>query len=242
MVTALALVVLANSGLVFCEEKLELGTLDWEPYIGEKMTNQGWVAEVVREAFKRSGITVDMAFKPWARVVAEAKKGVLSGYFPEYFAEELKQDFVLSDPFPGGPLGFFKRKGEAITYKTLKDLSSYKIGVVRGYVNTAEFDAAAYLQKDEAKDDLTNLKKLLAKRIELVVIDKYVGMHILKQDLADQADQLEFMDPPLEVKDLYVCISKQIPNYQAKIDAFNEGLKKIKADGTIAAIMKKHGF
>lgn len=230
----------ATQGL--CDEKIVLGSLDWEPYIGQKLQGQGWVAEVVRAAFKRSGVDIDIAFKPWARVVYEAKNGTSDGYFPEYYSDELKKNFVLSDPFPGGPLGFFKRKGDPITFTDLKSLTPYKIGVVRGYVNTADFDSATFLKKDEAKDDLTNIKKLLAKRIDLMVADQYVGLYLLEQNMPDKMGQIEFISPPLEEKDLYVCISKKTNDYQTKIEKFNAGLKQIQADGTFNAIMKKHGF
>ncbi len=227
---------------VFGEQSITLGTLDWEPYIGQKMENQGWVAEVVREAFKRSGYTANFQFKPWARVTYEAQKGESDGYFPEYFSEDLKKDFILSAPFAGGPLGFFKRKGEVISYTKLEDLKPYKIGVVRGYVNTADFDAAAFLNKEEAKDDITNIRKLLAKRLDLIVADKYVGIHLLQQEMPDKIGSMEFVDPVLEEKDLYLCISKKNPNHAKIIQAFNDGLAQIKADGSLANIMKRHGF
>lgn len=61
---------------------------------------------------------------------------------PEYYSEDLKKDFILSAPFPEA-LGLFK-KDKNIQFKKIDDLKPYSIGVVRGYVNTAEFDAAAY--------------------------------------------------------------------------------------------------
>lgn len=219
-----------------------LATLDWEPYIGEKMPNQGYVASLVREAYKASGYTVEMKFMPWARVVAMTKEGRFDGYLPEYYAESLKTDFLVSEPFPGGPLGFFKRKADAINFKTLEDLKPYKVGVVRDYVNTEEFDKAAFLQKDLANNDITNLRKLLGKRIDLVVADKFVGTYLLKQDMPDKAGEVEFMTPVLEEKSLYLCISKKIPDAEAKIKAFNDGLKVIKENGTLATIMKANGF
>lgn len=222
--------------------KVVLGTLNWEPYIGETLPSQGWVAEVAKEAFNRSGYTLEIRFRPWARLLMEAEKGKYDGYFPEYFAEKLKQHFLLCDPFKGGPLGFFKLKGKQITFNTLQDLKPFRIGIVRGYVNTAEFDAATFLQKDESVDDLENLKKLLAGRIDLMVVDKYTGMSILKKNMPEKLDQVEFLSPPLEAKELYVCISKKTADSTAKLEAFNKGLQSMLADGTFESIMKQHGF
>lgn len=231
-----------TSSMVYGAETIKLATLEWEPYIGEKLKNQGYVAEVVIQAFKKAGYEVQIDYMPWARVITLAKKGTYDGYFPEYYSDSLKENFHVSDAMPGGPLGLFKRKGEAISYSTIKDLSPYKIGVVRGYINTAEFDAADYLKKDEANDDLTNFRKLLKKRIDLVVADKFVGLYVVKLNLPDNLNDIEFIEPPLESKDLFVCISKNSPEAFMRIKAFNTGLKAITDDGTVKQILKNHGF
>ena len=50
------------------------------------------------------------------------------------------------------------------------------------------------------------------------------------------------MAPVLEEKSLYLCISKKAPDAEAKIKAFNDGLKIIKDNGTIDALLKANGF
>ncbi len=227
---------------VLAAETVKLATLDWEPYIGQNLEGQGFVAAIIREAFKRSGYEVSFEFMPWARVVKMASEGQYDGYAPEYYSEEVKAHSVFSDAFPGGPLGFFAKKDKNITYSKLEDLAPLTIGVVRGYVNTAEFDAAAYLKKEEAADDLTNLKKLSKDRLDLVVIDKYVGAYLIQTEMPDQKDALCFVYPPLEEKELFVAFSKKAPGHEAKLKAFNEGLQQIKDDGTLQAIMTKYGF
>lgn len=223
-------------------EKIVLTTLDWEPYIGSSLKNNGYVAIVVREAFKRSGIETEFQFNQWSRSVGLAKSGKVDGYFPEYYSEEVKSYAMFSEPFPGGPLGFFKLKKNNISYQRLEDLKGYKIGTVIGYVNTKEFDDAGFLVKDPSKDDLTNFKKLAAGRIDLVVADKFVGMELIKTQMPDEINNIEFMSKPLEEKDLYVCISNQSKNAAGYLKAFNDGLKMMKADGTIDKILKDQGF
>ena len=227
----------ANAG-----EKIVLTTLDWEPYIGQSMKQNGYVAVLVKEAFRRGGYNAEFKFYSWTRTVGLAKAGKVDGYFPEYYNEAAKSYSKFSIPFPGGPIGFFKLKKNKIRYKTLKDLKPYKIGVVRGYVNTKEFDSASYLKKEPVKDELTNFKKLVAGRIDLLVADKFVGLELIKKHMPEKAAQIEFISKTLEEKDLYVCISKKGRDSDKIVKAFNSGLKKMKADGTVTKILKQFGF
>lgn len=220
------------------EKTVTLASLDWEPYIGKKLPNQGYVAQIVTEAYKTQGYSVKIEYLPWARAVSSAKEGTYDGLFPEYYNEERLADFVFSKEFKGGPLGFMKKKGSEIKFATLQDLKTYKIGVVRDYVNTAEFDAASYLKKEAADSDLANLKKLNAGRLDLVVIDKYVGAYLAKQEMPDAAANLEFMTPVLEEKSLYIAFSKKAAGSDAKREAFNKGLEELNKNGRMAEILK----
>ena len=236
---------------VFGGEPVKLATLVWEPYIGPDMPNQGYVYELVAAAFKKGGYNTDIQYFPWARAVHLTETGRQDALFPEYYDSNREEKYVFSDPFPGGPVGFYKRKDNPISFavdpkkdiKTvLKGLKQYSFGVVRGYINTKEFDAADYLKKDEANGDEMNLVKLFNKRIDMIFIDRYVAAHIIVRKFPHYMDQLEFMEPPLEEKKLYVAFSKQAPDYRQKLKAFNTGLKALEQDGTLEKIMMAHGF
>lgn len=214
-----------------------LASLDWEPYIGSKISNNGYCAQIAVEAFKRSGYTVKIAYLPWERAVKESEAGNYDGLFPEYFDESRKVKFVYSDSFPGGPVGLMKRKDKAITFKKLQDLKPYTIGIVRGYINTAEFDAASYLKKTQSEGDDVNIKNLYNKQLDLIFIDQYVAQYIIKTQFPSYASELEFIKPALEKKSLYIAFSKKGKDSDAKRKAFNDGLKAMKADGSLQRIV-----
>ena len=221
-------------------QKILLGTLEWPPYVSQSIKDNGYVAVLVKEAFRRGGVAAEFQFSPWNRAVALVKVGKLHGYFPEYYAEAVTRYAAFSDPFPGGPLGFFKRKTDQIRYDDLTDLKGLRIGTVLGYVNTKAFDEADFLLKEPVTDDLTNFRKLLAGRIDLVVADKYVGTALVNTHMPAQRGRIEFLAKPLEVKSLYVCISNQIPTGSQLLSAFNKGLAQMKEDGTMTALLKEY--
>jgi polar amino acid transport system substrate-binding protein len=223
-------------------EKIVLATLEWEPYIGQSLKNNGYVAELVKEAFKRAGIDVELQFNQWTRTVGLSKAGKVDGYFPEYYNEEAKTHAVFSDPFQGGPIVFFKLKSRDLTFTKIEDLKGLKIGTVLGYTSTKEFDEATSFTKDPAKDELTNFKKLVAGKIDLVVADKFVGLDLIKNNIPDKVNDIEFMSNSLQDMDLYLCLSKKKEMSDKYIAIFNKHLNAMKEDGTLETILKSHGF
>lgn len=223
----------------FCAD-VSVATLNWAPYISKDMPKQGYVAQIIRESFSREGMDVNFNFWPWARTKDMAKRGMVEAYGPEYYAKKLENKFYISDPFPGGPAGLFCLKKDDISYDSLQDLKKYNIGVVRGYVNEKEFDAASYLKKDPAKDDLTNIKKLFAERVDLIFCDKYVGKWLAKQNGYDP-EKMKFIKPMVQ-HNLYLCFPKQVQGSQNNLNAFNSGLQKIKADGTLETTINSKNF
>jgi polar amino acid transport system substrate-binding protein len=221
---------------------IKLATLEWSPYVGESLPQYGFTTAIVSEAFKRAGYEVKVDFMPWTRVIKESGEGTYDAAFPEYYSEERAQEFLMSEPFTSGPLGFYKRKADKITYTKLEDLKPYRIGVVIGYINTPEFDAANYLKKDEANSDEQNIRKLLAGRIDLAVIDKYVAQQLIKTSIPEAAGALEFMEPPLQDQPLYVIFPRKTAGSEEKLKAFNAALKTMRDDGTLADILNEYGF
>jgi len=222
-------------------EIVKLTSLDWPPYTNESLKEKGASVAVAKAAFAAAGHELVVEFYPWKRAVYLAKEDAgYDGYFPEYFSEELKKEFILSNPMGSGPLGFAELKSNSITWNDLNDLKKYRVGVVSGYVNTAAFDsmvAKGQLKVSAASDDIKNLLKLASGRSDLAVIDKNVLSFILSSDakLKSVASTIQFNSHLLEDKQLYICFKKGSRGEKIS-KAFNEGLGKI----DVNAIMKSH--
>lgn len=234
---------ISSSSAVLAEVSIKIASLAWEPYIGDEIKNNGYVGELIIKAFAIKGYNPEIVYLPWARAVMMTKTGCFEAYGPEYYSEDIKNDFFFSKEFPGGPLGFFKMKKNRINYRRLEDLKPYSIGIVRGYVNTAEFDSAGYLKKEDVTNDEMNFRKLIAGRVDLIVCDKKVGEFIIRQHFKDRAGEIEFMSPPLEEnKKLFLCVSKKIPGALKIIEDFNEGVRLLLEEESFEEMMKRNGL
>jgi len=249
MLLLTALSMIALPAVAADKQPVRLATLEWEPYIGQKMPDQGYCAALIRAAFATQGMTVDIQFYPWARALHLARTGAVDGLMPEYFNASRKSEFDYSFPFRGGPLVLYKRRGDAIAFSAdptidpdtaLRALKNYRFGVVRGYLNTPEFDAASYLSKEEADDDATNLRKLVYGRIDLAVTDRRVADYLIRSQYPDYRNKVEPMSPPLADNPLYIAFSLRSPRHQQAMVAFNRGLAVLKASGQIDALYQRY--
>ncbi|WP_158228920.1 substrate-binding periplasmic protein [Chitinimonas sp. BJB300] len=172
------LVNVAFSQKVQAEELLQFVTTEYPPYTTTNMPNGGVITAIATEAFKRSGYNINVTILPWARALREGTEGRVDGIVAIWHSKEREQWFIYSNPIAPNQIGFYKRVDSSISYKKLSDLKPYTIGTVRGYANPPAFDEAK-LNVVDAVDDETNLRKLGAKRLDLVLIDKGVAQYLI---------------------------------------------------------------
>lgn len=228
-----------------------LATTEWAPYIGQELPEQGYVHILVTRAFARSGYEAQIRFYPWARALALAREGKVAGLMPEYFDAGRTNEFAYSDAFPGGPVGFYARRDRklkipptlatkpAVTLATLKHL---RFGVVRGYLNAPAFDNAPGLTREEARDDLTNLRKLYHRRVDAIVIDRHVAEYLLRTAVPEFTAELEYLEPPLAQHSLYIAFTRTAAGHETLRQAFNRGLELLENSGELAAIRRQAGL
>lgn len=255
---------------VSAQKQITLLSLTWEPYAGLDMPKKGFCSAIVSMAFEKAGYDVEIEFNNWDKSLEKAKNGEADGLFPTYHTRERETHFLYSEPFAKSPLGLCKmrpvhsfspggtsydridkNKNIIIRYNTdpridqtqaLRELSRYKFGIGKGYANTPEFDAADFLTKLAAANDVDNIMQLLQGDVQLIVIDKYVAKNIMAKKFPWRSGDIQFMEPALSEKPLHLTISKKTPDAEQKLKAFNKGLQILKEDGTINRLMRVYGF
>lgn len=214
--------------------KVYLTSLDWPPYAGKSIDDDGISTAVAKEAFLIMGYDLVIEYNPWSRAVVTAlKSDKYAGYFPEYYTES--DDFVISDPIGASPLGFAQSADKNIQWSELSDIKNYKIGVVQGYVNTDEIDtmiAEGALDIEANTSDSMNLHMIAKGRLDLAIIDKNVFEYLVSRDanLQRMEARLSFNTRLLTSKNLYVAFKNTSEGLIWK-EIFNQGLKRMNNKG-----------
>lgn len=228
--------VVTLSGGVQARE-ISMLTVEWAPHYGAELPEQGLTTAIVKAAFKAEGHSSSVEFIPWARALKEVEVGKSDVVMGAYHSKEREQSYIFSDPIYFLQLGLIARPGLGVArYETLRDLSSYRIGVSRGFANSEEFDAAQYLDKHVATYPNLNIRKLFRGRIDMAVMNFDLFRYEARKEGFCISD-VEFMEPPLETHGLYLMASRQIADGERIIKDFNRGLDKIRKNGVFDRIV-----
>jgi polar amino acid transport system substrate-binding protein len=214
----------------------------WPPFVEESNRAGGLSIEIIRAAFLAKGYEVKLEILPWARALQSVEKNTIDVLAGAWWGEERSKTFNYSDPFLLNKIVFVVRKGEVFDFKNINDLRGKTVGVIRDYAYSNEFDYSSVYTKEVSDDYITNLRKLLANRIDMTLEDEIVAKAIIVKNSSTFSGKIDFVKTPLVINPLHILISKTNPRSQELIRAFNEGLALIKQNGQYKTIMAKYGI
>ncbi|MCP5170248.1 MAG: transporter substrate-binding domain-containing protein [Hahellaceae bacterium] len=228
---------LISGGIAFSQEKMLT-------IAGDEEKRDGYLVQITSEAFKRAGYLPTFEFVPWSRALTKSMDGEYDVLLAAYYTEARAEKFLYSDPIGKAQVYLWQLKKRQITYQQLDDLKPYRIGHISQSKVSDAFDLAEreFLNIDYVFDTQTNIRKLLAGRIDLFVEKKQRVIQLLRNEFSEEQEKITFVEPPLNINFFHNCVSKILPGHQQIIDDFNRGLASIRQDGTEATILRQYGM
>lgn len=220
------------------EERIRIAIGEWPPFIGESLPHYGVVPQLISEAFASQGVGVDYGFFPWKRAYEEVKQGrwhgsAIWGRTPEREVDCLFSAVVYSDA-----VVLFYNRAKPIAWDgslaTAQQLNGLRIGIPLGSAKTpvlAQAERLGWVQYEVSGDELTNLRKLAARRIDAVDIVKGSGSHVLNQQLSAEERSQITTTPPYQTWDYHLILSRQFPESERYLRLFDRGLQQLKDSG-----------
>jgi len=211
---------------------LRLASLEWLPYVGSQLQQHGLSSFIADSAAQKFGYRLQIDYFPWTRAM---RIGLLdaryAGYFPAYYTVERARQCYFSASIGSSTVGLAYLNNAPLQWQNLQDLSGLTIAVVAGFSNGPAFDALVRegrLHVDPSPSDMLNLRKLVAGRVDAVVIDKLVLRYLLltEPSLLQDRERIVFHDKPLAELPLYICF-KRTPEGLALQQAFDAALRTL---------------
>jgi polar amino acid transport system substrate-binding protein len=219
---------------------------EWAPYTSEKIPGFGAFTEIVSAACKEAGLTPKFLFYPWKRAEFSVQEGISFATFPYSITDEKKEIFYFSDPVMESATSVMKFAGNKSTrsfkFESMADLKPFMIGFTVGDAHEKTLRGADIAFETTQVIDLS-LRKLEGGRIDLIIEDRLVSDDAIKRLYPEKIDQFVFEKKNFTDGIIYrVMASKKYPESRALLDKFNEGLARIRKNGTLERIYKKHGI
>lgn len=221
-----------------------LGELDYPPFYYKKEGKlTGAAIEISEKVAANLGYSLKYKRYPWKRVQYLLKAGKIEMmilYFKtperEKFAYFTKTSHINESSY------LFIKKDRKIAYKNknLQALKNYRFGNVKGYSHGKVYDNADYLNKYQAKNELSLVKLVAKNRIDIGVGNKPALMLYAKQSHLD--DQIQFLSPPIDKGANYFAFSKAGKNSKELVLQFDQEIQRFKQTKEYKNILRKYGF
>ncbi len=215
---------------------------EYPPFASEAIDDYGPISRIIARASKEAGFEVEFEFRPWKRGLEEARLGRYAASSYWYYSEDREQDFIHVGPLSEERIVFFHRKNlDVPSWSSLADLGHFTIGATNGFTYTEAFWEAAEndtLNVEIAADDPTNLKKLVAGRVDLIVIEQTLAWHLISEMFGEQQkEKLTVLERPLRVAPSFLLVSRKIPNADAIAASIQSGLETIRQQGLVDQLL-----
>lgn len=203
----------------------------------------GILTEIINEAFKRIGYSVEIELMPWARCLEEVEKGTVDGIFSVFITEDRKTFLTYTTEILITQVqAFFVLKNSNITFDgDLNKLSDKTIGVITKTSYGPRLDTALkdklFKKIDLSPFSQSNVKKLLTKRVDLIPSYRHIVLSTAKE--LGELDNIKELSPEIESIPSYLAFTKK-RNFSNIIKSYNKALKEMKKDGTYDKIFKKY--
>lgn len=189
--------------------------------------------EIVDAALKAIGVTPDHQPLPWSRVIRAVDTDQIDLAFQFVGTSERFAQWLMV------PINRLSRTvlvmpaGSSFTYTGLADLRGMTIGVVQGYRYDEAFDQASHFRRESAEDNLLNLKKLVAGRLDAIIGDQSTLHYLAREN--GLVGQIRYADQAVVEVPRYAAVPKSRPDRARR---FAEGMALITGNGTLERILQ----
>jgi polar amino acid transport system substrate-binding protein len=210
---------------------------DWFPYsaaVGGEA--RGLSVDLVRAAFAASGIQVRFVPLPFKRCIAHAREGQVAGCFNLSKSPRVIEDFLWPrEPLTSPRILVYARSDWNGGPVTPAQLAGRELLVSQEYLYGGLLERHPRIRRVVARTDLTGLRMLMSGRADFMLLYERAGDHLIQRDAGQLAGRVRVVGE-LGIAPQYVGFSRNRPDSQRLVAAFDGGMRRILANGTAARV------
>lgn len=196
----------------------------------------GSATEVVREIMRRLYLTEKIQVMTWARAYQLARTRPNVVLFSTARTKARENQFHWVGPIYKVRFGFYARKGSGVYLTCLADAKKVRaIATYKDDVREQLLKTMGFTNLDSSKSPASNLKKLLAGRVDLWLYSN-LGVPSVAGQIGINPGDVELL-LPFKDFNAYIAISKGTP--QAMVSQWQAALDDMKRDGIFEKISRQ---
>lgn len=239
--TCLLCLTLAVTSLPAQAKTYHLVTAAFKPFTDPDHPQGGFLVDIARQAFAKSGHEITVTFHPWPRAMKEAETGRVDGLLSAFYSAERAKVFHFSAPLNTTRMVFIGLRShiDSPYYNDIEDLSRFRIAAGRKWAYSPEFSGASNLKKELVDNEEQGIHLLYNGRVDLfaVNIDQYRDQ--IKKMNEYNINKSLILTPPISINDHHIAVSHSLPDGEKMLTDFNDGLAALKASGAYQQTRKR---
>lgn len=227
---------------------LKFGWEEWEPYsfAGQGGAVTGLDVEITQAIAESAGCSLELTDAPWARLLSDVSEGKIDFVSGASLTEERSRFGNYTQAYRNERVSLMVRKGqeERFSFNSVDDLMDrdLRLGLKRGAwfgpeVDVIRKDQVLSSQIEESASIEIQLKKLLASRVDAIVVDHYAGISVAR--VSRVQDLVVNMERAVHESPIFFLFSKQ-KTAKDNFDKFDQTIGRLLQDGTIQGIIQKY--
>jgi polar amino acid transport system substrate-binding protein len=193
----------------------------------------GFDVDIVSEALKRIGRSVQVSFMPWKRALEMTERGSYDGLCSCSRIKEREASLLFSDELGAVSVGLFARSDAALTgISSIADLKDRRVATVGGYNLESELMRAG-ADVEATSSDKNALDMLVAGNVDLLYGYELTTQHFIATDPRSASIAYKQM----QRNPYYFCLSRAIPGAEQTMGDFNRSLSRMATDGSTQRIL-----
>lgn len=216
---------------------MQIVTSEYPPFeYSEDDRVVGTDTDLIRQVVKGMGYEPRIELLPWIRAEAKAMGGDATLVYSLTYSDARAVFYYFTDPINQVRDVFFAHRDSAIAWQTLDDLHDLRVGISASYSYAPEFmdwierHTANITRVSHEQPELTSLKMLAHRRIDLFICEQSVCDHLLAKHVDDEPELARIGAIPGivgESRPFRAAFSRQHPEGETLRDAFNRALREL---------------
>lgn len=211
---------------------VRLASEEWPPYVTAALPEQGLSGAYAAAVYARLGTPVHIDYYPWKRTMELGLHDTrFAGFLAVWRTPEREKLCHFSAPIANTQNVLAYLREAPVRAASLQSLRGLHLGIVAGYSNGEEFDSlvrAGVLDVQEGVNDEINLRKLLTRRFDAMVIERRVLRQLLSSGRYSKAERerIGTLEHLFHERTAHICFQRT-PAGLAQQRAFNEAAREI---------------